>query len=99
MRFGLVLLALLFALAGALFGALNGDEVAYDFYFGVAHVAKGGALLAALLLGWLAGGLVVYFGLVLRLRGRVRALTRELSRRDAAESGPRDTPAPPGVDA
>ncbi|MGA9334388.1 MAG: lipopolysaccharide assembly protein LapA domain-containing protein [Rudaea sp.] len=78
MRFGLIALALLFAVAGAVFGALNGERVAYDFYFVVVHAPKGAALLGALVAGWLVGGLLVYFALVLRLRRRVRALSRQL---------------------
>jgi len=85
MRLGLILLALLFAIAGAAFGALNGEHVALDFYFTTLTLPKGAALLCAVLLGWLLGGLVVFFGLVLRLRRRVRLLARELKTRDAAE--------------
>lgn len=84
MRFGLILLTLLFAVLGAVFGALNSESVAFDFYFGSIHAPKGSAFLCALLLGWLSGGLIVYVALVLRLRHRVRALTRELKTRDIA---------------
>jgi putative membrane protein len=84
MRLGLILLSLLFAAAGAVFGALNSEGIDLDFYFGVLHLAKGAALLCALLLGWFVGGVVVYLGLVLRLRRRVGTLTRELRQRDAA---------------
>jgi uncharacterized integral membrane protein len=79
----MILLALLFAVAGAAFGALNGERIAFDFYLTSLTLPKGAALLCAILLGWLLGGLVVYFGLVLRLRRRVRVLARELKRRDA----------------
>lgn len=82
MRVGLILLALVFAAAGAVFGALNGERVAYDFYFVVVHAPKGAALLCALVAGWLVGGVLVYFALVLRLRRRVRALSRK-SQHDA----------------
>ena len=84
MRLGLILLALLFAIAGAAFGALNGEHVVFDFYFSTLTLPKGAALLCAVLLGWLLGGGLVYLGLVLRLRRRVRVLTRELKlkRRD-----------------
>jgi uncharacterized integral membrane protein len=82
MRFGLILLVLLFAILGAVFGALNSESTAFDFYVGIIHVPKGAAFLCTLLLGWLIGGLVVYVGLVLRLRRRVRGLTRELQQRD-----------------
>jgi len=82
MRLGLILLALLFAIAGAAFGALNAEPVVFDFYFTAPALPKGAALLCAVLAGWLLGGGVVYLGLVLRLRRRVRALARELKRRD-----------------
>jgi len=88
MRLGLILSALLFAVAGAAFGALNGERIAFDFYVGVVALPKGAALLCAVLLGWLLGGLVVYVGLVLRLRRRVRVLTRELKRREAETAKP-----------
>ena len=83
MRLGLILLALLFAAVGAAFGALNGEHVVFDFYFSAITLPKGAALLCAVLLGWLLGGIVVYFGLVLRLRRRVRVLARELKAKDA----------------
>jgi len=88
MRLGLILLALLFAIAGAVFGALNGEHVVFDFYFSTLALPKGAALLCAVLLGWLFGGVVVYLGLVLRLRRRVRTLARELKRRDAQVAVP-----------
>jgi lipopolysaccharide assembly protein A len=81
MRFGILLLVLLFAGAGALFGALNSERIVLDFYFATVSLPKGAALLAALMVGWLVGGLIVYLGLVLRLRRRVRALAREVRRR------------------
>ena len=80
MRFALILLVVLFATLGALFGALNSESVGYDFYFTEWHLPKGATLLFALLIGWLLGGLLVYGGLVLGLRRRVRAQTRELKR-------------------
>ena len=82
MRLGLILLALLFAIAGAAFGALNAEPVVFDFYFTTLTLPKGAALLCAVLLGWLLGGLLVYVALVLRLRRRVGVLARELKRRD-----------------
>ena len=88
MRLGLILLALLFAAVGAAFGALNGEHVVFDFYFSAITLPKGAALLCAVLLGWLLGGIVVYVGLVLRLRRRVRALARELKTRDAQAKEP-----------
>ncbi|HEX7916779.1 DUF1049 domain-containing protein [Rudaea sp.] len=77
MRLVWILLILVFAAVGALFGALNGDAVAYDFYFAALTAPKGAMLIAAALLGWLLGGAVVYFGLVLRLRRRLRTQMRK----------------------
>jgi lipopolysaccharide assembly protein A len=93
MRFGLIVLLLLFAALGATFGALNSEGVTFDFYFATMHLPKGAALLCAILIGWLAGGLLVYFGMVLRLRRRVNNLTRELRKRDdKAPISPVDAP-------
>jgi putative membrane protein len=88
MRLLIVLLVLIFAVLGAVFGALNSERVAYDFYFITATVPKGATLIAAGLAGWLLGGIVVYFGLVLRLRRRVRTLARELSAAEKARAEP-----------
>ncbi|WP_347259893.1 DUF1049 domain-containing protein [Rudaea sp.] len=77
MRLVWILLILVFAATGAIFGALNGDAVAYDFYFATFMAPKGAMLIASVLLGWLLGGAFVYFGLVLRLRRRLRAQARK----------------------
>jgi len=87
MRLALILIALVFVAFGAVFGALNAEAVVFDLYFATWTLPKGAALLAALLLGWFVGGLVVYVSLVPRLRRRVRALTHEARRRDADGSG------------
>ena len=86
MRLGLILLILLFVALGALFGALNSDSIVLDLYFGVVQLPKGVALLGVLLLGWFVGGLVVYLGLVLRLRRRLRTLTRDTQQRESRAS-------------
>jgi lipopolysaccharide assembly protein A len=80
MRLAFILLALLFAMLGALFGALNSESVPLDFYYAQSQFPKGAALLLALLLGWILGGLLVYLSLVPGLRRRVRAQARELKR-------------------
>lgn len=95
MRFGLILLVLLFALLGAVFGALNSEAVELDFYFGSIALAKGGVLLGALLLGWMLGGLLVFASLVLPLRARVRRLNRELRRQPSGATEPAAAPAAP----
>src|SRR3982751_4389216 len=82
-RLGLILLALLFVAFGAVFGALNGERIVLDFYFDAVSVPKGAAVLCALLIGWLVGGLVVYLSQVTRLRRRVKALMREARARES----------------
>ncbi len=96
MRLLIVILVLIFAVLGAVFGALNGERIVYDFYFVTASLPKGAMLIAALLAGWLIGGLVVYFGLVLRLRRRVRTLAREVA---AKEQLRREPPTPVVIEA
>lgn len=102
MRFGLiVLLVFVFAVAGASFGALNSQAIELDFYFGTITLVKGGIVIGALLLGWLLGGLLVYIGLVLPLRGRLRAQSRRLKQLEAQAHAEADAAivAPPVVDA
>jgi len=101
MRFGLIFMVLVFALLGAVFGALNGQSIDLDFYFRSFTLAKGGALIGALLIGWLLGGLLVFFSLVPPLRRRVRLLTRQVRRHEAAAAAVEDPAAakPPELDA
>jgi uncharacterized integral membrane protein len=79
MRLVTILLVLVFAAGGAIFGALNSDSVGYDFYFAQFNAPKGAALIAAVLGGWLIGGALVYCGPVLRLRRCLRARNRDES--------------------
>lgn len=82
MRLAIVIILLLFAVLGAAFGAVNADSVTYDFLVGSVELPKGAALLAALLLGWLLGGVLAWAGLTSRHRRRMRDLAR--SRAEAA---------------
>jgi lipopolysaccharide assembly protein A len=82
MRVVWIVAALLFAAAGAVFGALNGDSVMFDFYAFEVSLPKAAALLAALLLGWLVGGLILWLAVVVPLRRRLSRQRRELIRRD-----------------
>jgi uncharacterized integral membrane protein len=70
MRLFVILILLLFALAGVVLGALNADLVDYDFAFGRFALPKGAALLAALVAGWLLGGLTAWLGTASRRRRR-----------------------------
>jgi uncharacterized integral membrane protein len=78
MRLGIVIPVLLFVILGALFGALNAERITLDFYFAAFGMPKGAALLAALLLGWLLGGLVVWLARVTRLQRQLRESRRAL---------------------
>ena len=84
MRVVWIVVALLFAAAGAVFGALNGGDVALDFYVVAVTVPKAAALLAALLAGWLIGGLILWLAVVMPLRRRLARQRRELAQRAAA---------------
>jgi uncharacterized integral membrane protein len=88
MRLITILLVLAFAAGGAIFGALNSDSVGYDFYFAQFNAPKGAILIAAVLLGWLIGGALVYFTLVLGLRRRLRAQQRDVSPAGADAAAP-----------
>ncbi len=73
MRLLIVFLLLLFVLLGAAFGALNGGLVHYDLLVFQTDLPKGVALLLALAVGWLLGGLTAWIGLGLRQRRLARA--------------------------
>jgi len=72
MRPILIVLFLCVIVLGALFGALNGAHVMIDFHFVQVDAPLGGALLCALLLGWLLGGLVAWLGHLPGMRRQAR---------------------------
>ncbi len=84
MRLILILSILLVVVAGAWFGALNATSVDLDFHFFRLQAPVGFALLAALLIGWLLGGLAAVAGSVPRLRRELRRLRQELRETRAA---------------
>ncbi|MFC4822606.1 lipopolysaccharide assembly protein LapA domain-containing protein [Dokdonella ginsengisoli] len=84
MRLILILSILLVVVAGAWFGALNATSVDLDFHFFRLQAPVGFALLAALLIGWLLGGLAAVAGPVPRLRRELRRLRQELRETRAA---------------
>ncbi len=57
-----VVVILVFVAAGVVFGALNAAMVPFDFGFARVQVPKGAAVLAALVVGWLLGGIVAWLG-------------------------------------
>jgi len=62
MRLIAIILLLLFVAAGIVFGALNADLVPFDFGFARASLPKGAAMLVALLIGWILGGITAWVG-------------------------------------
>lgn len=72
MRLVRLFIALLCIAAGILVGALNPQAVSLDFGFAVLHGTLGVALLAAMLVGVVAGGLVLTASVILPLRQRLR---------------------------
>lgn len=59
-------------LTGGVVGALNPQPIALDLGFAALHTSLGLGVLVALLLGVLAGGLLVAVGVVAPLRQRLR---------------------------
>lgn len=78
MRLGVVVMVLISIAFGATFGALNSEQIQFDFYLVELQLPKGAALLAALLVGWVLGGLLVWFVRVRRLRRELRRCKRML---------------------
>ena len=85
MRFIRFLIAFACLAVGAIVGALNRQSIAVDFGVGSVPTTLGVALIVALLLGVIIGGLAVTASLVLPLR---RRLTRAERQRTAPVSGP-----------
>ncbi len=72
MRLLVLILLCLFVAAGVLVGALNPQWVEYDLAFVQLRWPKGAALLGALVLGWLLGGLTAWLGTSSAARRRRR---------------------------
>jgi uncharacterized integral membrane protein len=70
MRLLALLVLLLSAAAGVAIGALNADLVSYDLGFARIEWPKGAALLVALVVGWLLGGLTAWLGVQWQHRRR-----------------------------
>jgi len=77
MRPIVILVLLLFIAAGVVLGALNADLVNYDLGFARLQLPKGAALLGALVVGWLLGGLTAWLGVSSRHRRQRRLLARK----------------------
>ena len=72
MRLLTILFLLLFVAAGVVFGALNADLVPFDLGFAQLSLPKGGAMLGAVLVGWIRGGITAWLGTSLAQRRRHR---------------------------
>jgi uncharacterized membrane protein YciS (DUF1049 family) len=83
MRLIVILVLVFFAAAGVVVGALNADLVGYDFAFARVQLPKGAALLAALVLGWLLGGLTAWLGVSLRQRRLQQQRRKEAGKKTA----------------
>jgi lipopolysaccharide assembly protein A len=70
MRLLAIIVLVIFIAAGVVLGALNADLVGYDLAFAQVQLPKGAALLGALVIGWLLGGLTAWVGVSIRQRRR-----------------------------
>ncbi|WP_199098404.1 LapA family protein [Dyella sp. ASV21] len=86
MRLIVTLILLLFVAAGIVLGALNADLVGYDLGFARIDLPKGAALLSALVIGWLLGGLTAWLGVSTRHRRLRRQASAEA--RSKAKTSP-----------
>ena len=91
MRLFTLLLALAFAAAGIVFGALNPQAARIDVYWFSLDASLGAMLLLALLGGALLGGIAVLLGVVWPLRRRLRRAQRNSAQQAVAVAAP---PAP-----
>ena len=76
MRLLAIIVLLIFITGGIVLGALNADLVGYDLAFARVQLPKGAALLGAVVIGWLLGGLTAWFGVSSRQRRQRRQQSR-----------------------
>ena len=74
-----LVIALAFVAGGVLFGAFNPQTVTLDFHFWQIHAGLGVALLVAVLVGAVLGGIAVTVGVVWPLQRRLRKARREIA--------------------
>ena len=79
MRLLVIIIVVLFAATGVVFGALNADMVSYDLVFAHFSMPKGAALLGMLLIGWILGGLLVWLFGMQPLKRRLARTRRQLA--------------------
>lgn len=80
MRLIVIFILVSFAAAGVVVGALNAGLVDYDFVLVRMQLPKGAALLAALVVGWLLGGLTAWLGVSFRYRRRKKDAGKKQAR-------------------
>jgi uncharacterized integral membrane protein len=80
----MLLLAVVVALGGVVFSAINVDPAVLDLYVGRVTLPLGVLVLAALLLGFVLAGLVLWTGVIVPLRIRLAAARREAQQRAQA---------------
>ena len=85
MRILIFVLLLACVAAGIVFGALNAGVVPLDFGFMRVVLPKGAALLAALAIGWLLGGVTAWWGIRTR-QFRDRRSRAKRARKDAVDA-------------
>ncbi len=62
MRLLVIIFLVIFIAAGIVVGALNADMIRYDLAFMQVQLPKGAALLGAVVVGWLLGGVTAWLG-------------------------------------
>ncbi|MDQ6647560.1 MAG: lipopolysaccharide assembly protein LapA domain-containing protein [Pseudomonadota bacterium] len=62
MRLLVIIFLVIFIAAGVVLGALNADLISYDLAFMQVQLPKGAALLGAVVIGWLLGGVTAWLG-------------------------------------
>ncbi|HKE49353.1 MAG TPA: LapA family protein [Rhodanobacteraceae bacterium] len=90
MRLALIIVVILFVVFGAVFGALNAERITIDFYFFQPSVPKGAVLIAAVVLGWLLGGLVAWIAPRPRIHRELRETKKQLREARAEPQPPSD---------
>ncbi|HEY6893337.1 MAG TPA: LapA family protein [Rhodanobacteraceae bacterium] len=90
MRLALVIIAILFVVFGAVFGALNAERIVLDLYFWQPSVPKGALILSAVIVGWLVGGLVAWLAPRPRIHRELRETRRQLREAQREPQPPSD---------
>jgi putative membrane protein len=76
MRLLVIIFLVIFIAAGVVFGALNADLISYDLAFIQVQLPKGAALLGAVVIGWLLGGVSAWLGVSSRHHSQRRKQLR-----------------------